>query len=149
MTRGYVSFQYPDVVKKYYKARHAVDDNNNIRQGSFSLEAILGSKRWDMRQFHALLAMSEVNAMLGYNHFVLHVRGKQNDHSLLSFRRKLAQQLIENSEYVLARGQHQESPPHSISKRACLPEHNLVTAPLHAGKCNGGPPTVAAVTRVT
>ena len=59
-----LQFAYPEVVSQYYRGRHAVDDNlNNLRQGSCSLEARFEVRSWVLRQFIALIAISEVNAL--------------------------------------------------------------------------------------
>lgn len=63
-----VEFHYPDVVTNYYQCRHAVDDNNNLRQGNVSLEEGLQFNDWASRQFVALSAVSEANALLFYNY---------------------------------------------------------------------------------
>lgn len=96
-TGAIVSFQYPNVIANYYMARHAVDDNNNLRQGSISLEATVGTTNWALRQFFALMAMSEVNALLLYN--VMQEKKRKDRVSLLDFRRVLAEALVSNDHY--------------------------------------------------
>lgn len=106
-TGGLVYFKYPNVIANYYTARHAVDDNNNLRQGSISLEAVGGTHDWAFRQFLALTAISEVNALLMYN-----IKMEATDRprlSVLQFRRLLAQQLVEN-EYFTAENAGPQAP---------------------------------------
>ena len=140
---GYLSFQYPTLVNYYYEARHAVDDNNNIRQGSYSFEALMGSKQWHTRQFHALVAIAETNAYLGFSHFVRSAQPDKADVGLRKFRLALAQQLIEHPLYAEERATDHPAPgvaPVATRKRGAavaFTAHRLVTADLHSGRFDG------------
>jgi len=126
---GY-TFNYPDQVAKYYQARHAVDDNNNIRQGHLSFEAIMATRHWHYRQFHALIAMSEANAMLGFNHFVRAIQDLSTERGKAAFRLRLAQQLIEHPLFDQERATVPPPPPsvsRSAAARAVPSSHVLVT----------------------
>ncbi len=63
-----LTFQHPQLISEYYETSHAVDDNNNLRQGSLSVEDGLAVRPWHIRQFFALMAISEVNALCFYTH---------------------------------------------------------------------------------
>ena len=124
-------------------ARHAVDDNNNLRQGSLSLEMTAGINDWAARQFLALMAISEVNALLVFNR-KLDASGDQRL-SLLDFRRLLSEQLIENDFYKLEEHARQISRgvPDAPSKRGrgsstTDREHVLQNLALYEGKYLGG-----------
>ena len=65
-----VQFRYPVYATQYYKARHAVDDNNNNRQGRLSFEETYMPQRWEMRQFGFILSLLLTNCHLTYNFFV-------------------------------------------------------------------------------
>ncbi len=67
-TTTILTFQHPQLISEYYATRHAVDDNNNLRQGSLRLEDGLAVRSWHIRQFFALMAISEVNALCFYTH---------------------------------------------------------------------------------
>lgn len=54
-------FVYPVPFSNHYKCRHAVDDNNNLRQQMPSIEKTWITGRWANRVFAFLLAVSEVN----------------------------------------------------------------------------------------
>ena len=72
-----VEFQYGEYQRWYYYARHAVDDNNNNRQGCLSYEERFCPRDWPTRQFGFLFALSMTNAFLAYNHFVVQKKGKK------------------------------------------------------------------------
>jgi hypothetical protein len=77
---------------RYSRAKHWVDDVNNRRHDPIGLEEVWGTKWWAMRQFTFLCSVAEVNAV--------HSRARAtNETSMpqLNFRRKLAQQMMENT----------------------------------------------------
>lgn len=88
-----IEIQYPEYIHFYYFARHAVDDNNNNRQGSLSFEETFNPKRWDLRQFGFIIALALTNSMLAYNKFI---RAKSNEDTLSNaeYRRMLAQEML-------------------------------------------------------
>lgn len=137
-TNQRVEFEYPEVISQYYSARHAVDDNNNIRQGSRSLEAGFQVNHWPLRQFIALMAISEVNAMSFYNY--IHSRDATYNAntsfkslSLTDFRYKLAARLI-NNHFLPAAAPVEQAPKRS---RRNEQPHVLVKAPKYTGKWLG------------
>lgn len=135
-TKTVIEFHYPEMIATYYKARHAVDDNNNMRQGSMGLEEGFPVHTWNLRQFIAMTAVSEVNSLNFYNH-----RRKMDDPeqfkplSLIQYRRLLARALVENP-YLKKDEAPTSSGPSLRSSRT--PGHELVTAPLYTGKWRDG-----------
>jgi hypothetical protein len=69
VSKEIVRFRFPAILDDYYWARHAVDDNNNWRQGVLSLEESMATHSWLFRQFTFFLGLTEVNTYLAYNHF--------------------------------------------------------------------------------
>eukprot|EP00055_Hartaetosiga_balthica_P018338 m.133075 g.133075 ORF g.133075 m.133075 type:complete len:412 (+) comp9491_c0_seq2:1076-2311(+) len=83
-----VQFKYPKIVTEYYRGRHAVDDNNNLRQGSQNMEHSFKTKRWILRQFTFIFNLAEVNALIAMKKF------GDVEHTLPLFRRKLSLKLL-------------------------------------------------------
>jgi hypothetical protein len=133
ITGAPLQFAYPEVVSQYYRGRHAVDDNNNLRQGSCSLEARFEVRSWVLRQFIALIAISEVNALCYYN-YLGRDEGSQPV-SLITFRRILARSLINNPYLPLP-----DASPMSTRQRQSdgAPNHTFMTAPPFSGKWRNG-----------
>ena len=88
-----VEINYAEYQQNYYKARNAVDFNNQLRQGYLSLEAGAATKDWAKRQFFFVLGVIEINAHLCHQHFVLRPKGLE-PLSKAQFRVRLAEQLI-------------------------------------------------------
>jgi hypothetical protein len=135
ITNQRLEFSYPDVIATYYKARHAVDDNNNLRQGNLGFEEGFSVNSWFLRQFIALTAISEVNALNYYN-YVKKLDNKDTfaPLSLVQFRRNLAEALINN--HYLPRDEPEEHIPRKL-RSSKLPGHELVKAPTNTGKWRG------------
>lgn len=134
-TGALVEFSYPDIVDTYYRARHAVDDNNHIRQGSMSLEREFEVRDWPKRQFLALTAISEANAYAFMNYDVQERRKYEPQanypfDSLVAFRRELARQLIG---FDASQGPTPEPSPKRLRSRHSE-EHELVKAPVYTGR---------------
>lgn len=137
---GYISITYPDLVERYYKARHAVDDNNNVRQGSFSFEKLMGSRHWHIRQMHFLIALAETNAFQAFSYFVRRDHIKFCDDTLRSFRLSLARQLIEHPLFFEERAQvgaKDVSSPRELRSGVEELGHALVVAPPFSGAFDG------------
>ena len=58
---AHVSFRYTEPFANHYFARHCVDDHNNLRQGTISLEETWRTHRWELRVFAFILGVIEVN----------------------------------------------------------------------------------------
>jgi hypothetical protein len=119
-------FRHCQIDHNYYKARSAVDINNNRRQHDTPLEDVWKTQSWAHRVFTHLLATSEANANLAYNHFVLKPKNSQ-PLSQKEFRRLLARELIETSMHQMSAGGRSATP---AAKRARLSEasgHELTT----------------------
>ena len=69
-----------------------VDDHNDRRQSTISLEESWATCRWSNRVFAFILGVSEVNAMLAVAYF-----SATPQPSMLDFRKQLAKELIHNS----------------------------------------------------
>ena len=63
-----VQFARPSILAWYYHARHAVDDSNNTRQGTTSLQDIWGTKDWKCRVFAFFLGVVEANVRNAYSY---------------------------------------------------------------------------------
>jgi hypothetical protein len=86
------TFKYTEPFSRYCKVKHWVDDVNNRRHDPIGLEEVWGTKWWAMRQFTFLCSVAEVNAA--------HSRARAKSEITmpqLEFRRKLAQQMMENT----------------------------------------------------
>jgi hypothetical protein len=113
--------------EQYYSARHAVDDNNNVRQGSLSLEEAWGTKKWEMRQLVFVIALAETNALLAYNNYIQ----KKEGHpplSLIDFRRLIVKEIIAMKEIRDKASQKEAKAPMTRRRSA----HTLVTKPKYA-----------------
>jgi hypothetical protein len=137
-----VEFVLPQVLRDFYSARHAVDDNNHLRQGISSIEAKMSVHSWPLRQLLAFFSISEVNALCAHN-FIVH-RDRQNKTQLINFRRQLAQQLIEYCDPAAAVPMDAEpsvpavhSPPRQSPRHLGTGQHRLETMPKFATKWDG------------
>ena len=83
----------------YYANRHAVDDNNNVRQGSAPLEESWGTKRWDIRQLCWIIALVETNALLAFNQFICKQR-QLEPLSLVEFRKLIVKEALQHFKTV-------------------------------------------------
>ena len=110
------SSKYTEPFSRYCHAKHWVDDINNRRHDPIGLEEVWGTKWWAMRQFTFLCSVAEVNAVQS------RARAK-NETTMpqLDFRRKLAQQMIENN---IDAPVIPELPPMRI-RRASIVAHDL------------------------
>jgi len=126
-----MEFQYTAPYDWHFRYRHAVDDHNNLRHATPSLEESWTTKRWECRVFAFILAVSEVNAFLALRYFVFGGGNIEGCPTLSVFRRRLAWQLINN--HWLCQEVQAADPESPIS-----PIHKLVAAPQHARKWSGG-----------
>ena len=86
------TFRYPEVVDNHFKNRHYVDDHNGKRHSPISMEVVLATKCWPNRVFAFLLSISEVNCWFAETQFT-----SWHTDSMLSYRKKLTYELIENA----------------------------------------------------
>lgn len=96
-------FYYPEPFYNHYKKRGFVDTHNSRRHQPLSIEETMGTHRWEFRVFMYHLAVSEINALYGYHHFV-----NAGVMSTIEFRKVLAKALI-NNDYLDCE-QSQEGP---------------------------------------
>ena len=85
---GIAEFARPSVLRFYYVARHAVDDSNNTRQGTTSIEEVWATKDWLCRIFGFFFGVIEANVRNAYN--FIHKTNK----SLADIRTELMEGLI-------------------------------------------------------
>ena len=121
------SFNYTEPFSRYSKAKHWVDDHNNRRHDPIGLEEVWGTKWWPMRQFTFLCGVAEVNACQSQ------ARGRrENPVPQLEFRRKLAEQLLNNT-----LDKPRELPPAVVAaRRPGNTEHKLMRRAVHEGSWN-------------
>ena len=127
--KQYVTFKYTEPYSNHYRFRHSIDDHNNLRHQVPSIEGTWITKRWPIRVFSFILAISEVNAYLAFRKFIWHKKDDKDIPTLREFRRNLAISLIEN-EFL-------NTPEEEIrkSKRGRLStedRHVALSAPPHA-----------------
>lgn len=118
-------------LEHYFAVRHACDDNNNLRQGSLSLEENWRTKRWDVRQLCWIIALCETNSCLMYNEFFRKPKRLELI-SLSEFRREVAEEVL---------SQYHEKGPDETSDTSSTSQfrasHELVKKPENAGIWNG------------
>ena len=121
------SFNYTEPFSRYSKAKHWVDDHNNRRHDPIGLEEVWGTKWWPMRQFTFLCGVAEVNACQSQ------ARGRrENPVPQLEFRRKLAEQLLNNT-----LDKPRELPPAVVAaRRPGNTEHKLMRRGVNEGSWN-------------
>jgi hypothetical protein len=117
-------FRYACPFDWHFRYRHAVDDHNNLRHALPSVEDSWATKRWEIRVFSFILAISEVNAFLALRYFTFAKGTIAGCPTLIVFRRRLAWQLIRNS-WIVA-----EESVGGLD--GMLSVHKLMTAPNHA-----------------
>ena len=127
-------FRYTTIFYNHFRFRHLIDDHNNLRHQSPSLEETWVTHRWPNRVFSFILAVAEVNAFVAFRFFVWQPRGKK-ELTLTQFRRKLALELIYN-EY-LKEDEEKKDKKSSWLKKNRDTDHGLCTAPCHARRWLG------------
>ncbi len=92
-----VEIDYSEYMNWYYFGRHAVDDNNNNRQGQLSFEETFTPDRWELQHLSWLIGLTQVNSMLAFNFFN---RKPQNKTAFTkaAFTRIIAKDLIHTQE---------------------------------------------------
>ena len=125
----YKTFRYKEPYYNHYRYRHAVDDHNAKRHAPISLEAVIGARKWEIRQFFFLLAVTEVNVKLGL------LQTDENDEAgMLRFRRRLAKALI-NNHWIEEEKKNEEKIFYAKGgKRRLIVLHELMTRPVFTGK---------------
>lgn len=124
------NFTYAEPFYLHFKYRHAVDDHNNLRHATPSIEETWVTTRWALRVFQFVLAVTEVNIFLAMRFFVW---GGDEKITLLDLRRKLAWELILNSELVVV----DDKVRRSKRCRNLVVDHAMDQAPKHAKRWMG------------
>jgi hypothetical protein len=118
------SFNYTEPVHNHFKICHQVNDHNNSRHSSLSLEESWATKDWKHWVFSFIISLVEVNASLSHGNF--------NDELPLPqvlFWKHLARDLIEYSEKDVGTVRRRRQDVHEVEEVLCYEE----IAPLHAG----------------
>jgi hypothetical protein len=102
-----------------------VDDHNNLRHALQSIEDSWVTKRWEVRVFLFILAITEVNAFLAIRYFTFCNGDIDGCPTLLKFCRLLAWEMIRNRWIV-----EEERAEESLRVGDV---YVLLTAPKHAG----------------
>lgn len=98
-TGEWTLFNRPNAHATWGKSKHAVDDNNNTRQGTMNFLAGWPTKDALRRHLMLPFAIAEANAMQCWNYF--HPEAK---HTKRSWRRRLVTQLLNAEGGVNSRG---------------------------------------------
>ncbi len=101
-----------------------MDDHNNFRHALPSIEDSWVTKRWEVRVFSFVLAITEVNALLAIWYFTFRDGEIDGCPTLLKFRRLLAREMIRNRWIV------EEEDAEAALRVGDV--HMLCTAPKHA-----------------
>jgi len=123
------SFKYCEPMSRHNRSKHWVDDVNNRRHDPIGLEDVWATKWWPHRQFTFVCSVAEVNALNAK------ARGRNVPAEAgLTFRRKLAEQMLKNE--INDSGRVSHSPIRSCRKRkrSELVEHKLEKKPVYTGK---------------
>lgn len=128
-TQERLTVQRNNVFDHYYRAKHAVDDNNHLRQGHINaLEASWASKRWIVRQFAFIVALAQTNALVYHNY-----RSPDAKMTAHQFGETLASELLDR---WVTRQEAREEQQRSI-RQAVAREHHLVKVPANCGAWTG------------
>ena len=123
-------FKYTEPFANHFDYRHIVDDHNNLRHQTPSIEETWRTHRWANRVFAFLLAVTEINCYLA---FIFFVWNGEERLKLQEFRSELAWELIDNTFLNDENEKHKTGRP----KRHII-DHKLETAPPFAKKiCKG------------
>ena len=144
-----IEISYGEYMHWYYYGRHAVDDNNNNRQGSLPFEETYATKRWDLRQLGFIIALTLTNAQLAYNHFN-RLAKKETLVTKAEFLRSIGRTLIHNEHYesqIFSENESQRMKTRHLPLGACLNTmrahyqgphgHELCRLEAYHGKWNG------------
>ena len=130
------TFQYPEVISDYFACRDKVDSHNGLRMFPIALEETWKTKRWPLRVFQFLLAITEVNIKLVAEYCFRCDKTSQQE-----FRRSFAKEMIYNIYYEQERNKKGKR----SSPRALNFAHDLV--PLGPYKTFDGTSLVKCKTR--
>lgn len=121
-----VTFQYAKPFDWHFRYRHLVDDHNNLRHTSPSIEETWVTTRWECRVFCFILAITEVNVFLTLKSFIFIGRQVNNLPNYLTFRKDLAWELINNP--LRTKPQDDAAQLETLESR----DHDIQSAPPHA-----------------
>ena len=127
------TFKYTVPFYNHFKFRHQVDDHNNKRHSPISVEDSIGVKRWALRQFMFLFAISEINCKLAIDQTSTQ-DDNDKDRAVLAFRRRLAKSLIFNPWLEEESKEKDSFVTPKASKRVRHGGHSLMTRPHYRGK---------------
>jgi hypothetical protein len=127
------NFRYKTPFYNHFKFRHQVDDHNAKRHAPISIEDCLGARRWDIRQFSFLLAITEVNVKLALEFG----KAKDKTSSMLAFRKRLAKALVFNHWFLQEiKDETQVAVASGTRNRRGNHHHDLLRRKPYTGKYN-------------
>jgi hypothetical protein len=93
-----VKFKRTEVASAFYESRHAVDDNNNLRQGRASIESTWLTHQWFHRTLAFIIGVCETNAYSCYRFFNL---DESKNMSHFEFRIAICQSILVETSNLL------------------------------------------------
>ncbi len=117
-------FRYTCPFDWLFRYQHSIDDHNKLLHGLPSIKDTWITHRWEILVFSFLLAITEINAFLCLRYFTFAKITIAGCPTLLTFRRRLAWQMIDNT-WI----QSEEQQAHEVGIASV---HQLMTAPPHA-----------------
>ncbi len=125
-----VQFKYPEIAKNHYDNRDSVDNHNGRRMFPLAIEEQVGTKRWAIRVFQFLLAITEVNVNYGMHEFF---DAELEDE--IDFRWNISEELLYNP--YLLEGHRRVVPVRSVRKMP-FADHHLESLPPFKTFCGNG-----------
>lgn len=133
-TAGVLTYTRSKVLSDYYDARHAVDDNNRLRQDTkTALDEAWPCKSWTKRQLLFLLSLTEVNSFHAWTHFVAKPAGLHRL-TFVQFRDMVCRRLLDDYVY----GGEDEPASKRRRMRNAAAEHELIAVPPYHGAFRDG-----------
>ena len=126
------TFKYTKNFAYHFKYRHMVDDHNNLRHSTPTLEDTWTTHVWENRVFAFLLAITEVNLYCYLRYTSWRTMDEESYPTLHQFRKKLAMALIENKFIVSDEAEER------LTRSSNRTKHVLMACPRHAKKFEHG-----------
>ena len=127
-----ISFNYTVPFSWHYNYRHQVDDHNQRRQGTISVEKGFDSRNWSKRVFTFIIGVAEVNAYK----MKKYLSGGEFEMQQLHFRRRLALEMIHNRFISERIGRESDDSDDEVENHENI-QHIRMTKPQYTGKWNG------------
>ena len=127
-----MKFKYTKIFSYHFKYRHMVDDHNNLRHSTPTLEDTWKTHVWENRVFSFFLAITEVNLYCYLRYTIWKNQTEETYPTLHQFRKRLAMALIENK-YIVS-----DESTARLLRSSNPKKHILKRCPAHAKKFEGG-----------